>query len=51
LKDVRCAVCNHHLKRRKYKKAGVGPKCAERVANGYAGIQLRAFEDASGVKI
>jgi uncharacterized CHY-type Zn-finger protein len=44
LKEVRCDVCNHLLKRRKYRKVKLGPRCAEKLASGYAGIQLNAFE-------
>ena len=44
LKEVRCLVCNHKLKRRKYRKAQLGPTCQRKLENGYAGIQLRAFE-------
>jgi uncharacterized CHY-type Zn-finger protein len=44
LRVVRCIVCNHQLKRRKYRKTGIGPRCAEKLRNGYAGIQLKAFE-------
>jgi hypothetical protein len=40
----RCMVCNHILKRRKWRRAGIGPACAEKLARGYAGIQLNAFE-------
>lgn len=37
-------VCNHPLKRRKYRRAGMGPRCAEKLAAGYTGIQLKAWE-------
>ena len=44
MKEERCLVCNHQLKRRRYRKAGMGPTCARKLAEGYAGIQLKAWE-------
>jgi hypothetical protein len=34
VKEVRCLVCNHLLKRRRYRKAGMGPVCGEDIALG-----------------
>jgi hypothetical protein len=46
LKEVSCLVCGHHLKRRRYRKSGMGPTCARKLAEGYTGIQLKAWEPA-----
>gem|GEM_PF-4234124 len=42
----RCLVCNHKIKRRKNIKAGMGPTCARHLQEGFAGIQIPAFEEA-----
>jgi hypothetical protein len=39
-KIVRCKICHHPLKKRKYRKAGMGPRCAELFKAGFSGIQL-----------
>jgi len=44
MKEVRCLVCNHRLKRRKYRKVRIGPGCAIKLKNGNTGIQIKAFE-------
>ena len=43
-KEVHCLVCNHQLKRRKYRKLGIGATCRRKLEGGYSGIQLKAFE-------
>ena len=47
MKEVRCAVCRRPLKRRKSRKAGIGPTCMEKLRGGYSGIQLEAFQEFS----
>jgi hypothetical protein len=44
MKEVRCVVCNHELKRRKYRKDRIEPTCKDKVQKGFAGIQLKAFQ-------
>lgn len=51
LREVRCLVCNHRLKRRKYRKVKLGPTCARKLASGYAGIQIKAFEPFLGFEL
>ena len=45
VKEVRCVVCQHLLKRRKHRKVGVGPTCMKKLQNGSVGIQIEAFRD------
>lgn len=45
MKEVLCAVCKRPLKRRKYRKAGVGPACLKKLQNGTTGIQMEAFKE------
>lgn len=48
-KEVRCLICNRRFKRRKYRKIRMGPTCARKLADGYAGIQIKAFEPLPSV--
>ncbi len=41
---ARCRVCHHRLKRKR--RGDIGRECRRKLKNGYAGIQLKAFEEA-----
>ena len=43
-KSCKCLVCDHTLKRRKWRKLGMGQVCQAKLRRGYTGIQLKAFE-------
>ncbi|MDD4875852.1 MAG: DUF6011 domain-containing protein [Dehalococcoidales bacterium] len=47
----RCLICGRKLKRRKYRRAGMGPRCRERLEKGFAGIQIKAFEKTGFLNI
>lgn len=40
-----CVICGRRLTRRKWRKLGMGLRCREKLLKGYAGIQLKAFEE------
>ena len=40
---VRCRVCHRPLKRKR--RGNIGRLCRRKLAAGYAGIQLKAFEE------